>query len=150
MKSMKFDYSLGIPSRNRIVNENGRLKNSYDVGWCSIWLGEGDFCLCIDLKTSSVVGASGDFGSADIVPRDIRPVFACDGNVFASVGFALFECTFLCYRQRGICFDGARGILEFGNRELAEIYVKVACNLTIGLNGGDICCAIIDGISCGD
>lgn len=144
--SFAFTCSLGVPSRNVVLCDGGKLVNTDCSDECKIWLGEGDLHLCIDLETAEIAGVCGDLNTLRPVPRECGPVTFSDGNVRVSAGFRLFASTYLWYGRKGVFCDGGRGVVEFGDRCDAEIFFRVAGNLVVGLCGDKICCVILSGL----
>lgn len=146
---MKFDftYALGPCADNTIVCEWGVLRNSACSDGCKIWLGQGDICLCINPVTGAVEGLCGDIRTVTEKSFcDIPPFESLDGKVYAKSAFKLFDATFISCVTAGAVADIKRDVFAVGDLCEAEMFVRVARNLIIGLNGGGICFAAVKGL----
>ena len=146
---MKFDfsYALGLCADNVIMCEGGVLRNSACHDGCKIWLGQGDICLCINPVTGAVEGLCGDIRTVTEKSFcDIPPFESPDGNVYAKSAFKLFDATFISCVIAGAVADIKRGVFAVGDLHGAEMLVRAARNLIIGLNGGNICFVAAEGL----
>lgn len=143
----KFDTAIGEVSANRVILDDRRLKNTAANEDCRIWLGVGNFCLCMDADNFEIDGLCGDTGSADIVRGDSTPCAAIDGRVALSGGkHKIAGAVYLCCDLTKILYDGTNNRLVFGDTDGCEISFRVAQNLIVALKDECICGAVVEDV----
>ena len=143
----KFDTAIGEVSANRVILDDRRLKNTAADEDCRIWLGVGNFCLCMDADNFEINGLCGDIDSADIARGDSTPCAAIDGRAALSGGkHKISGAVYLCCDLTKILYDGTNNRLVFGDTDGCEISFRVAQNLIVALKNELVCGVVVEDV----
>ena len=124
-----FTVTLGLCSENRVAYDefSRSFVNSASVGRVRIWLGEGDICLCGDVRRGRIAGMCGCLYKAlPVKAGKFEPFPILDG--------------------RGIYADKQNNVIWFGKPQENDIAVRVCKNLIICMKNGELCGAVIENI----
>lgn len=144
-----FTVTLGLCSENRVAYDefSRSFVNTASVGRVRIWLGEGDICLCGDVRRGRIAGMCGCLYKAlPVKAGKFEPFPILDGTVTMSYGGKLLGAMYINYSGRGIYADKQNNVIWFGKPQENDIAVRVCKNLIICMKNGELCGAVIENI----